>query len=197
MTIQEIMAYTLRAMAFALPVGGLYLAARTAWLKRRGTGCERKREELLLLLVIYLAALIQITGIRSASHLLDWWTIPHSLETVQLIPLVKTLVQWRSGAWAVIYPVFGNLLWFFPFGFLLPALRPNTDLKSVAVRSLVLSLAIEVFQWVLCSGISDIDDVMFNICGSLAGFACYRAFQKRPRRNVRSRLHISRAKQEE
>lgn len=173
MRVSGIITYTARALAFALPAGGLYLIPRLIWLRRHGRNKSRKREALLLLFVIYLAALIHITCIRGAAHLLDWWTLPHGLETVRLFPPLAEIIRQRlNGAWAVVYPVLGNILWFFPLGFLIAALWPRTGVLRLVLYSFLLSAAIECMQWMLVSGISDVDDVIFNVCGGLTGYAC-------------------------
>jgi glycopeptide antibiotics resistance protein len=169
--------YTARALKFALPAGAFFMACRLAWLKRRGGRVDRKREALLFCFAVYIAALADITCIRSGAHLLDWWTLPHGMDTVQLVPLLRTWRMRRAGAWAILYPVLGNLLWFFPFGFLLPVLRPGIKIRRVALYALLLSLAIEVSQWVLKSGISDVDDLIFNFCGAIGGYGCFRLFE--------------------
>lgn len=166
--------YMARALKLALPAGAVFLACRLVWLKRRGGPIDLKREALLFLFIVYLAALADITCIRSGAHLLDWWTLPHGMGNVQLVPLLKTWRMRRAGTWAILYPVLGNLLWFFPFGFLLPALWKGTGVRRTALLALLLSLTIELSQWVLESGISDVDDVIFNFCGALIGYGCYK-----------------------
>ncbi len=37
-----------------------------------------------------------------------------------------------------------------------------------------LSVSIESLQFVLETGVSDIDDVFFNVCGTIIGFILYR-----------------------
>lgn len=163
MSLHGIVFYTLRAAAVALPVTALI------WFLHRRSGRRHPREPLLLLFYFYLSCLIAITAIRGGEHLTDFWRIPHDGSTVQLVPIRVTLRQARAGAWAILYPVAGNIVWFLPYGLLRRLLWPKTGFLRIAAESLALSVTIEVLQWVLCSGISDIDDVIFNLTGGCLG----------------------------
>lgn len=169
MTVRGIVLYTARAFALALPAGLLFLALRCLWLRRKGISFSGRKEALTFLTVFYLAALVQITVIRDWSRLAALWALPHSIATIQIVPFVETFKQSHAGLWAVVYPVAGNLLWFFPLGFLLGIRKPDISLLQTALLSFSLSLSIELFQWVLGTGVSDIDDVIFNVCGALGG----------------------------
>ena len=78
------------------------------------------------------------------------------------------------------YQSFGNVLWFIPFGFGLPSLR-RTKIAAWRVIGwgLLLSLAIESLQFVLVSGVADIDDVIFNTIGTILGLGLWRLLSPR------------------
>lgn len=42
-----------------------------------------------------------------------------------------------------------------------------------------LSIGIETLQFLLMTGVSDIDDVFFNTCGAILGYLIYILFKKR------------------
>ncbi|MPM26291.1 hypothetical protein SDC9_72792 [bioreactor metagenome] len=178
MTVHGIVFYTARAFALALPAGLLFLALRGLWLRRKGISFSGRKEAINFLMVFYLAALVQITVIRDWSRLAALWALPHSIATIQIVPLVETLKQSQAGPWAVIYPVAGNLLWFFPLGLLAGIKKPDIGAGRMALISFSLSLSIEFLQWVLGTGISDIDDVIFNVCGALAGLLSQRLLRR-------------------
>lgn len=168
MSLSGILFYVGRAMALAVPLTLVIYGLRRLIL--RGKTLPRRREALVLLFILYGSALIAITAIRDGRHLLDWWTVPHTAESIQLIPILETLKQGRAGAWYLIYPVVGNLVWFVPLGFLLRLLRPESGAGRAAIYSLAVSVGIEILQWLLLSGISDIDDVIFNVLGGILGW---------------------------
>lgn len=176
MSLSGIVFYVFRALKLALPVTALLYGLRL--LRKRGQPLSRHREFTVLACYLYLLSLVAITVIRDGKHLLDWWTVPHTAQTIQLIPITVTLLQGRAGAWYLIYPIAGNILWFVPLGVFGALLRENARWWQVGLGALLLSLGIEVVQWVLLSGISDIDDVIFNVFGGLLGFSLTRLLQK-------------------
>lgn len=155
-------------MALAVPLTLVIYGLRRLFLRKKNL--PLRREMLVLLFILYGTALIAITAIRDGKHLLDFWEIPHTAQSIQLIPILVTLQQGRAGAWYLIYPVVGNLVWFLPLGFLLRLLRPESGAGRAALYSLAVSVGIEILQWVLLSGISDIDDVIFNVLGGILGW---------------------------
>lgn len=171
MSLRGILFYVGRAMALALPASAAAYGLRR-W-RHRGSVLPAGREVTVYLFFLYMAALLAITAIRDGAHLLDFWRIPHNTESIQLVPIFVTLKQGRAGAWYLIYPVVGNLVWFVPLGFFLRRLRPGWSLGRVALCSMALSLSIEVVQWALLSGISDIDDVIFNTLGGVFGWCLF------------------------
>lgn len=182
MSIQGILYYTARALRFAALAELVWLAC---CLLCSGAFGKRSRKELLLqgLLIFYLAALVQITVIRGGIGIASFLAAPHDGSTVQPVPLYYTLQQARTGWWAVVYPVCGNLLWFLPLGLLLPQLWPKRlGGAAVGAAALLLSGSIEVLQWLFGSGVSDVDDVLFNVTGAWLGWRLWTSAKNFSRR---------------
>lgn len=78
-----------------------------------------------------------------------------------------------------LYNSFGNVLCFVPIGILTPIVFSK---KMNFIRTLVfgigLSLIIESLQFVLDTGVTDIDDVFFNTCGLILGYVIYKTFSR-------------------
>ena len=73
------------------------------------------------------------------------------------------------------YNSLGNIAWFVPYGFLMPILlRKRYCFWKVTLLGMLTSVGIEALQFVLMTGVSDIDDVFFNVCGTVLGYALYR-----------------------
>jgi glycopeptide antibiotics resistance protein len=69
------------------------------------------------------------------------------------------------------YNSVGNVAWFIPLGWLLPQLYAKRRSGAVTLLAgLCLSLVIETLQFLLMTGVSDIDDVFFNFCGCCLGY---------------------------
>jgi glycopeptide antibiotics resistance protein len=68
----------------------------------------------------------------------------------------------------VLYFFLGNLLWFMPIGYYLTKER-GWSLCRTVLAGFLLSLFIEVMQYVLGTGISEVDDLILNTTGCLLG----------------------------
>lgn len=115
----------------------------------------------------YLAALLRFTVFRDGCF-------GHGLLSGRLhwIPGVayRDLISWGSyGRAAILF--FGNILCFMPLGFLLA--RRKWGFAACALAGLSLSLAIEGGQYLLGSGLSEIDDLILNTLGAMAGYGAY------------------------
>ena len=77
---------------------------------------------------------------------------------------VKDIVQYLS-----------NILFFIPFGFLLPGKK---DWKQVLLISFAVSFSIELSQFVFAVGLAETDDVVANVVGGVVGFRLYRLIKK-------------------
>ena len=165
MSLRGILFYTLRAAVFAAAVCAVY--ALICGLRRRRIGWAR------LLGVAYIAALIQITVIRGGA---DWArVIAGGRAAPQLVPLLTTLGTIGSESWwSFVYHTMGNVVWFVPLGLMLRRRKPWTALLAGAV----LSAGIELGQFVLMTGMTDIDDVILNALGALAGWGIARLFRR-------------------
>lgn len=67
------------------------------------------------------------------------------------------------------YEVLANLLLFVPLGVYLALLAPSWRWHRIALVAAGASLALEVTEWIIAVGSSDITDVIVNTAGALAG----------------------------
>ena len=160
MIVSHILFYSLRAAAFAAVVCALY--ALVCWLRGKRVRPGR------LAALAYLAALIQITVIRGGAN---WAEVLNATrDAPRLVPLQTTLEQLRAGAWPLVYHAVGNMCWFVPLGMLL---RKRSALAALLTGA-VLSIFIESMQYLLMTGVTDVDDLIFNALGSLMGWGLAR-----------------------
>jgi len=121
---------------------------------------------------VYMIILLRITVFRngfSFSHMFRNGVITFDFFTGYLEML-------RQGMfYEFIYLFVGNIIWFVPFGFLLPCLceRPLT-FRRVLFRGFLLSFTIELMQFAFGTGISEVDDLILNTLGALLGFCLNR-----------------------
>lgn len=78
------------------------------------------------------------------------------------------------GAWAVFLNVGGNVIAFIPFGYFLPSLSTHRlKFLSVAMLTVTLSVSIELVQLISKVGSFDVDDMILNTLGGVAGYILF------------------------
>lgn len=170
--------YTRRAFLFALAVSVVYGVLRLLVLRIKKRVWNR-RDALILLLVFYLAALLQITVIRSGP---DWQALQSGnvWRQVILTPLQSARELYEDGLWYVCVEVIGNIGGFVLMGILPPLCFPRfARLRWILATSAGVSLFIELMQFLLATGVTDVDDVLFNTLGGLCGYGLLRLIQSR------------------
>lgn len=126
-----------------------------------------KKPLLWALFLLYLAILLKITVFRSGFG-------GHGLcsGTIVLVPFVelfgKTL---QTSFLRFIYLFVGNLIWFVPFGAILPLLTQRRT--STILLGFFLSLCIEILQFIFGTGVSEVEDLILNTLGTAIGYGLY------------------------
>ncbi|WP_208422569.1 VanZ family protein [Latilactobacillus fragifolii] len=139
-----------------------------------------------LLFVFYIALLVSLTVLR---HIYYPWQIQlhfqRPLSQINLTPFVETFKLRQAPAqldyW---YNFYGNIAWFIPFGLLHRSLtqRKGAWLLTI-IEGALLSLCIESAQFILGTGMADIDDFMFNTFGTVIGVLLYQVLQYAKRKH--------------
>lgn len=121
----------------------------------------RQRGWLVGLFVVYLVMLVWIVLWKlEAPYIGDGW-----LRHIKLVPFAPTSVDGASEPFEVI----ANLVLFVPIGLYLGLLAPAWRWWQLACVVAGSSLLLEVTQWVLSVGSSDITDPIINTAGGMAG----------------------------
>ena len=95
-----------------------------------------------------------------------------------LIPFVEIRRFWiyrkQLGMFAVITNLFGNVIGFVPYGFILPVIAHRCRSGFfIIVSGFALSLCVETVQLITKVGCFDVDDLILNTLGGLFGFWIY------------------------
>ena len=120
----------------------------------------------------YLAVLFAFTVLR------PWNGAPHFLGgsvNARLMAAYAPILRYDPSLF--IYLFFGNIVWFIPFG-LRQGLRPGRTPGGAALRGFLLSLGIEAAQYLLGTGVSELDDLLLNTCGCLIGWCLARLLRR-------------------
>lgn len=133
-------------------------------LQARRKGRPSPRLAAALPLALYLCAVLHITGAGTVYDLARFG-LDVRLQQVNLVPF--------SDGPSALGGVSLNVLMFVPLGLLVPALWPRASrLLPVASFGFALSLAIELSQ-LLNNRATDVDDLVANTLGAVAGFMIY------------------------
>lgn len=122
-----------------------------------------KKKIITAIFVLYLLSLFMITVFRP-------WRGAYSFMQGTINPrlFVDYGSIFQNDIPMFIYLFVGNIVWFVPLGFYIVKYRGKSLLRAIFL-GFCLSLTIEVFQYVFGTGISEIDDLVFNTFGSLLG----------------------------
>lgn len=175
----------LRLVFYSLDKSLLYLlvfaALRIGYLLLKRQRPHVGHEVRVFAFVFYLLLLLALTVFRDVYY--PWQLVLHwhrSLSVINFTPFVETW-KLRQGVsqfdfW---YQSLGNIMWFLPFGWGMAALWGKKHFLAVTFAGIGLSVMIETLQFLLISGVADIDDVIFNVTGVVVGYISYRITQHR------------------
>lgn len=95
-----------------------------------------------------------------------------------LVPFVEIRRFWKYrkqlGIFALATNIFGNVLGFIPFGFILPVIcRRMQNGFLIVLSGLTLSLCVEVIQLISMVGCFDVDDLILNTLGAAIGYLLF------------------------
>ena len=80
------------------------------------------------------------------------------------------------------YLFVGNLIWFFPAGVLVRV--RGGKLWQALFAGFLLSLLVETGQFVLGSGVSELDDLVLNTCGAALGFGGTSLYERMRKKSI-------------
>lgn len=131
---------------------------------------------ILNIFIIYMIMLVHLTILR---YDWQWWDLSfnwqRSINEMYFVPLVDTLkLLDGESTFSYWYNFFGNVVWFMPFGLFVPYLlrKKHTFFYTLAI-GLLTSIIIELCQFWLETGVTHIDDLLFNGMGVILGYVGY------------------------
>ena len=141
-----------------------------------------------VLFALYIAGLVYFLFF---AEMLDRTGIERSYR-YNLIPFreIRRFIVYADllGPMAVISNLFGNIVIFMPFGFLVPILgRKKRNFWFTSLLSFALSLAVECIQLVTRTGCVDVDDIFLNTIGGMLGYLVYALVQRKRDRDADAR----------
>ena len=136
---------------------------------------SRKRIRILgkILFVLYIIFIIYFLIFS------DWYGRTGEMQeyhyNLVLFKEIKRFWEYRDqvGMFAMFTNLFGNVIIFMPCGFFMPMASKYRSLFSTVFYSFGLSLCVETFQLVPKVGSFDVDDLLLNTIGGLAGYILF------------------------
>lgn len=154
----------------------IFMVLRLIWLmiiRRRRT---IKSEAAVWLFAFYIILVLMLTTFRNTYFPWDLtFNLHRPLDNINFVFLRETWKMYHAQSRLdFVYNSFGNILCFIPFGFLSPfVFSKKQTFVRVLLAGIILSVFIEGMQFLLETGVSDIDDVFFNSCGAAIGYLIY------------------------
>ena len=109
----------------------------------------------------------------------DWYGRTGEMQeyhyNLVLFKEIKRFWNYRDqvGLFAMFTNLFGNVIIFMPFGFFMPMASRRRSFFSTVFYSFGLSLCVETFQLITKVGSFDVDDLLLNTIGGLAGYVIF------------------------
>lgn len=154
-------------------------------------GSRRTKDILKIVFFLYMIVLIKVIvfkyPVRQLIAITRTWekgVILEGLDTANftLFKTIKMYIRYW-GRLNSFENLFGNVLCFVPFGFLLPFLhRESRHWWVLLINSFLLVCAIEIFQLITAFGVFDVDDILLNCVGSMLGFWAFALCRARGQR---------------
>ncbi|WP_456785713.1 VanZ family protein [Cellulomonas sp. P5_C5] len=136
-----------------------------------GQSPEAAATRLVLLLAVYLVLLAWAVLWKLEVP----WVGEAGMRIVKLVPFVST----RGAGASTPFDVVVNVALFVPLGLYLGLLAPSWRWWKVAGAAAAVSLGLEVAQYVLAVGSSDLTDVVVNTAGALVGLGLLATARRR------------------
>lgn len=160
----------------------IFAVLRLIWLLFISRRRSLKSEASVWILAFYMILVLMLTTFRDTYF--PWQLVFNFNRPLSDVNLVFMKETWKlvyaPSRLDFFYNSFGNILCLVPFGILFPIVfsKKQSFLKTVLL-GMLLSIGIETLQFLLETGVSDIDDVFFNTCGAILGYLIYHLFRKK------------------
>lgn len=160
----------------------IFAVLRLIWLLFIRRRRSLKSEASVWIFAFYMILVLMLTTFRDTYF--PWQLVFNFNRPLSDVNLVFMKETWKlvyaPSRLDFFYNSFGNILCLIPFGILFPIVfsKKQSFVRTVLI-GMLFSISIETLQFLLETGVSDIDDVFFNTCGAILGYLIYRLFRKK------------------
>ncbi|MBO5598369.1 MAG: VanZ family protein [Oribacterium sp.] len=129
-----------------------------------------------ILFVLYLAALLYLMFFSEMEQRGVGAKTEYTYNLTPFVEISRYLFSGKQiGLRGVLLNLYGNILGFMPFGFILGVIssRCREHWYNAVICTYLLSFGIEMIQLVLRAGSCDVDDIILNTLGGTLGYAVF------------------------
>ena len=160
----------------------IFAVLRLIWLLFIRRRRSLKSEASVWIFAFYMILVLMLTTFRDTYF--PWQLVFNFNRPLSDVNLVFMKETWKlvyaPSRLDFFYNSFGNILCLVPFRTLFPIVfSKNQSFVKTVLTGLLFSISLETLQFLLETGVSDIDDVFFNTCGAILGYLIYRLFRKK------------------
>jgi len=132
---------------------------------------------LYLILLVYILLFTKLLLFKQVTPMELFSSDRTVTRTLTFIPF-KTISEYLFSAhfnlWIAMMEIIGNIVLFIPLGMYLQMFKRNKKILNCVTLICTISLCVEITQYILGIGHTDIDDIILNTIGGLLGVIIYR-----------------------
>ncbi len=118
-----------------------------------------------IIFAIYVLIVLKLTVFRETT------LAARQINMTLFVDLIKV---YKTGTtWQFIRLFVGNIIWFVPWGFLIPMMIKKSNFIFVFLSGFAFSFVIEALQFTFKKGLFELDDLILNTLGAIIGYCLY------------------------
>ncbi len=146
---------------------------------------NKKRAKSILIVCVFILYLLCLFYFLFFSENMGRSSSEEYRYNLTLLKEIRRFYLYRAslGTKAFVINVFGNVIVFMPFGYIVSMLRGKSGIVIATLTGLAMSLFVEVIQLCLRIGSFDVDDLLLNTIGAFLGAVIYALIHHRKKTN--------------
>ena len=149
------------------------------WLNKKNVWKQFKIRFPLQVCVFYLILLFELTVFRYPITIFSVKVVVHTIKDIHLIPFNDSIrLLYGDSVFSILYNILGNVAWFIPLGWFVGRLSREHATKKALLIGCLVSLLIETLQFLFLTGVTHIDDVIWNTMGAVIGYQLYKIIKR-------------------
>ncbi len=149
------------------------------WFNHKNVWEQFKKSYSFHICVFYIMLLFELTVFRYPTTIFSVKVVLHTIKDIHIVPLMDSIrLLYGDSIFSILYNILGNVVCFVPLGWFVGCLSYEHTVKKAFMIGALLSLFIEMLQFLFLTGVTHIDDVIWNILGTVIGYQLYKRINK-------------------